>query len=56
MAEKRPIGTLIKVAMPTMTKVPIIALPKPPPISKAEGGNAVIASQSSREPPSTNNM
>ena len=36
-----PNGTLISAAMPTMISVPRMALPKPPPSSKAAGGSDV---------------
>ncbi len=46
-------GMLITAAIATMTKVPTIAFPKPPPISKPAGGSSVKRSRLSREPPCT---
>ena len=39
-----------------MTRVPTMALPKPPPISKPAGGSAVNSSRLSRAPPRTISM
>ena len=36
---------LTSAAMPTITNVPTMALPKPPPISKPAGGSSVNDSQ-----------
>ena len=40
-------------AMPTITTVPTMALPNPPPISKPAGGSSVKRLRLSREPPRT---
>ena len=42
--------------MPTITTVPTMALPKPPPISKPAGGSVLNSSQLSRAPPRTISM
>jgi len=55
-AARTPIGMLIRPPMPTITNVPTIALPKPPPISKPAGGRLLTASQPSRAPPRTTSM
>jgi hypothetical protein len=46
-AHKMPMGTLTSMPIPTMTTVPKMALPNPPPISKAVGGNSVKSCQES---------
>jgi hypothetical protein len=46
-----PTGTAIAAAMPTITKVPAMALPKPPPVSKPVGGSSVNTSRLRRAPP-----
>ena len=51
-----PNGTLIRAAMPTITRVPTMALPKPPPSSKAVGGSSVNNCQLSFAPPRHSNM
>ena len=42
--------------MPTITSVPTMALPNPPPSSKAVGGSSVNNCQLSFAPPRQNNM
>ena len=49
-------GMLMTEAMPTITKVPTMALPKPPPISKPAGGSSVKRLRLSREPPRTRSI
>ncbi len=44
---------LIAEAIATVTSVPWMALPMPPPISKPAGGNSVNRSVLSRAPPFT---
>ncbi len=51
MAVMMPPGTVISTASPTINRVPTIALPKPPPLSIAEGGNWVNTSVLRRRPP-----
>src|SRR5215831_2726178 len=50
-ADRIPTGTLRSAAMPTIVKVPTIALPNPPPGENADGGSAVSAVQLRRLPP-----
>jgi hypothetical protein len=50
-AARMPMGTLISAAIPTITRVPTMAFPNPPPISKPAGGRAVRVSRLSRVPP-----
>ena len=50
-AQTMPTGTLMSVASPTITMVPTIAFPKPPPISKPAGGSSNSTSQCRRAPP-----
>ncbi|MNN85767.1 hypothetical protein D3C81_2030970 [compost metagenome] len=51
MAAMMPTGTAMAAAIPTITKVPAIALPKPPPVSKPVGGSSVNTSTLRRAPP-----
>ncbi len=47
---------LISAAIPTISSVPTMALPKPPPISNPAGGSSVNSSVLSRAPPLTISM
>ena len=49
-------GMLISAAMPTITRVPMMALPNPPPSSNPAGGSSVNNSLLSLAPPSTISM
>ena len=51
-----PIGTLIAAAMPTMSIVPTMALPKPPPGVIAAGGSSRRTAKLKFRPPRTASM
>ena len=51
-----PNGTAISEAIATITSVPTIALPKPPPGSKPAGGSSVNSVELEPRPPRTISM